>query len=70
MINKGKFFFPTENCRNLSAETAFSRQETQGTDILPSKKYRGIFSAELALPWQETLGTDILPLNKIAWKLF
>jgi hypothetical protein len=39
MINKGKFFFPTENCRETHpAETALSRQETQGTDILQSAK--------------------------------
>jgi hypothetical protein len=70
MINKGKFFFPTENCRNPSCRNGILPARDTGNGYTTLKKYRGIFSAELALPWQETLGTDILPLNKIAWKLF
>ena len=70
MINKGKFFFPTENCRYLSAETAFSRQETQGTDILPSTKVQGNLFCRIGTPPARDTGNGYPPISQTAGILF
>jgi hypothetical protein len=62
MINKGKFFFPTENCRETHpAETALSRQETLGTDILPSTKVQGNLFCRIGTPPARDTGNGYPP---------